>query len=110
VEKPTARTTWFSPMALAVSVAGVTARMAWGMAAEKPPTPSPSTAMAVTDPARLPRAAANTAKATTTMPPLPASSWKGLMRPPSRGTIRPARKPRAENGTSTRPAWKVDSP
>src|SRR4029453_1290231 len=57
VEKPTARTTWFRPMALAVSVTGVTARMAWGMAAENPPTPNPRTALATTEPARAPRAA-----------------------------------------------------
>jgi hypothetical protein len=97
-------------MALAVSVMGVTARMAWGMAAENPPTPNPRTAIATTDPARAPRAAANRTKAATTTPPLATSRPNGPIRRPSRGTIRPATNPRTENGTSTRPASKVDSP
>ena len=62
----------------AVSSAGVTARIAWGIVAENPPTPKPSTPMATTGQATPNvRVLANKAQATVTTTPLAASSVNG---------------------------------
>ena len=109
-ENPTLRTTWLKLMALEVSLWGVTARMTPGMAAEKLPTPKPSTPMATNSSARLDRAAAKRANAPRTTTALPAKSNGPPIRSRMRGVSLPAANPRAENGTRTRPATKVVSP
>ena len=97
-------------MALDVSLLGVTARMTPGIAAEKPPTPKPSTPIAANSSARSDRAAANRANPPPTTTALPARSRGSASRVRTRGVSLPATNPSTENGMRTSPATKVVSP
>jgi hypothetical protein len=84
--------------------------MTAGMAAEKPPTPRPSSDIASSGPARLPRAVANSRYAASTTAVAALSSAGAVMRLSRCGLTRPAAKPSAEKGTRKSPAVNVSSP
>src|SRR3954463_13289023 len=81
-------------MALDVSLLGVTARMTPGIAAEKPPTPKPSTPIAANSSARSDRTAANRAN-----PPPTTTALEAMSRGVG-GRDRPGRQQRASPGPS----------
>ena len=101
---PMLRTTWLIVRTLAVSECGTPANTSAGIAAEIPPTPYPSTAMAISTAANDPLAVAKTTAAAMAVTDAPTYTDLAVERAMRLGDALPARKPSTENGMSAAPA------